>query len=82
VAHVACIFDAIEAEAVTGATRAVKDLRCASINVAYLNRFASSLSALFAPAEMVDAPVPASHHPFVISISSDGRGQAVLFAMS
>jgi hypothetical protein len=49
VAHVACTFDAIEAKAVAGATRAVKDLRCASMNSANLNPFALSLSALFAP---------------------------------
>ena len=45
---------AVEAKAVTGATRAAKDLRRASMNFANWNRFALSLSALFAPARTVD----------------------------
>ena len=52
--EVALVRHVVEAKAVAGATRAVKDLRCASMNSANLNPFAFSLSALFTPARKVD----------------------------
>jgi hypothetical protein len=54
VPHFAGNVDALEAEAVAGVTKAVKDLRCASMNFASLSLFASSLSALFAPVTTLD----------------------------
>jgi hypothetical protein len=68
---------AVETDAVTGATRAFKDLRCASMNSANLSPFALSLTALFAPVRTVDRGCYAqlTQHQFIISIGSDDRGQ-------
>lgn len=66
-------LQAVGAEAVADATRAVKDLRCTSMNSAKLSPFASSLSALFAPARKAnrDCCAQLTQHQFAISIWSN-----------
>lgn len=66
---------AVDAEAVACTTRAVKDLRCASMSSAKLNLFASSLSALFAPARTVDKSCYSQlpNHQFVVSAGNERR---------